>query len=187
MPFVLLLGGARGGKSALAQEIALRKGGPVTAIATAQPRDAEMAARIARHQAQRPAAWVTLEEPLDLLGAVGTAPESHFLLVDCLTLWVSNLVEAEIGPEEILARAAEVATALSSRAAGAVVVSNEVGLGIVPANELARSFRDTVGSVNAAFAACADRAALLVAGRVHELKPAIGFMEGIPWLTQPRS
>jgi adenosylcobinamide kinase / adenosylcobinamide-phosphate guanylyltransferase len=187
MPFVLLLGGARAGKSALAQGIALRSEGPVTAIATAQPRDAEMAARIARHQALRPSAWVTVEEPLDLPGAVRAAPESHFLLVDCLTLWVSNLIEAETAPEEILARAGEVATALSNRAAGAVVVSNEVGLGIVPANELSRNFRDTVGSVNAAFAALADRTALLVAGRVHELLPAVGFMEGIPWLTQPRS
>ena len=115
------------------------------------------------------------------------ATESHFLLLDCLTLWVSNLIEAETGQEEILARAGEVATALSNRAAGAVVVSNEVGLGIVPANELARTFRDTVGSVNSAFAAHADRAALLVAGRIHELTPALGFMEGIPWLTQPRS
>lgn len=187
MPFVLLLGGARGGKSALAQEIALRSGGPVTAIATAQSRDAEMAARIARHQAVRPAAWVTVEEPLDLLGAVRAATASHFLLLDCLTLWVSNLIETGSGQEEILARAGEVATALSNRAAGAVVVSNEVGFGIVPANELARTFRDTVGSVNAVFAAHADRAALLVAGRIHELTPALGFMEGIPWLTQPRS
>jgi len=187
MPFLLLLGGARAGKSGLAQEIALRSGAGVTVIATAQPRDAEMEDRIARHQAVRPQGWTTVEEPLELLRAVGGAPEKGFLLVDCLTLWVSNLIEAGMPPAAILATAAEVATALCSRPGGGVVVGNEVGLGIVPANTLARVFRDTAGSVNAAFAALADRAGLVVAGRVHTLAPASRFTEGIGWLTPPRS
>jgi adenosylcobinamide kinase/adenosylcobinamide-phosphate guanylyltransferase len=187
MPFVLLLGGARAGKSSLAQEMAARSRRGVTVIATAQPRDQEMVDRITRHQAGRPDGWVTVEEPVELLGAVGAAPETDFLLVDCLTLWVSNLVETGADQAAILARAGEVATALCSRPGGGVVVSNEVGLGIVPANQLARSYRDTVGSVNAAFAALAERTALLVAGRVQELAATTSFMEGIGWLTPPRS
>jgi adenosylcobinamide kinase / adenosylcobinamide-phosphate guanylyltransferase len=187
MPFLLLLGGARAGKSSLAQEIALRSGAAVTVVATAEPRDAEMANRIASHQDSRPESWATVEEPVELPRAVRDAPDSGFLLVDCLTLWVSNLIEADVPPAAILARAGEVAAALCSRTGGAVVVSNEVGLGIVPDNELARVFRDAVGSVNAAFAALADRTGLVVAGRVHELAAATSFMEGIEWLTPPRS
>ena len=187
MPFLLLLGGARAGKSSLAQEIGLRSGAAVTVIATAEPRDAEMADRIARHRDVRPERWVTVEEPIELLRSVRAAPEGRFLLVECLTLWVSNLIEAEAPPAAILARAGEVATALCSRPGGAVVVSNEVGLGIIPANELARVFRDTLGSVNTAFAALADRTGLLVAGRVHELPVAASFTEGIGWLRPPHS
>jgi adenosylcobinamide kinase/adenosylcobinamide-phosphate guanylyltransferase len=187
MPFLLLLGGARAGKSSLAQEIAARSKAEVVVIATAESRDAEMADRIARHQEARPESWATVEEPLDLLRAVQAAPLGSFLLVDCLTLWVSNLIEADASPAAILDRAGEVASALCARPGGAVVVGNEVGLGIVPANELARVYRDIVGGVNAAFAARADRSGLVVAGRVHELAAATSFMEGIGWLAPPRS
>src|SRR2546429_3739336 len=181
MAFVLLLGGARSGKSALAQQVAARTGRPVTVVATAEAGDDEMAARIERHREARPAAWATVEEPLDLLGAVTGAPAGVFLLVDCLTLWVANLAGRGEAPDAIAAAAERVAATLAGRGAGAVVVSNEVGLGVVPAYPLARAYRDVLGSVNAAFAERADRTALLVAGRVHELGPASAFVAGLRW------
>jgi adenosyl cobinamide kinase/adenosyl cobinamide phosphate guanylyltransferase len=179
MAYLLLLGGARSGKSALAVEIARRWGGPVTFVATAGAGDDEMAARIASHRTERPADWRTLEEPIALLDAVKAAPPTDLLVVDCLTLWVSNLLLS--ATSEVVAAAAEVAAALARRDGPAVVVSNEVGLGIVPDNPVGRAFRDTLGSVNTAFAAQADRAALLVAGRLVELTPAAGILEGIEW------
>jgi adenosylcobinamide kinase/adenosylcobinamide-phosphate guanylyltransferase len=181
MPFVLLLGGARSGKSALATEIAKGWETPVTFIGTAEARDAEMTARIAHHRADRPPAWVTIEEPVRLLDAVLQVPVDHLILIDCLTLWVSNLMERREDREKILDAAREVASALGARSSGAVVISNEVGLGIVPDNELGRSYRDMLGSVNTAFAALASRTGLMVAGRVQELAPAADFMEGIQW------
>jgi adenosyl cobinamide kinase/adenosyl cobinamide phosphate guanylyltransferase len=186
MPLILLLGGARSGKSALAQEIAVRSGARVTLLATAEDADQEMAERIARHRARRPPAWTTIEEPVALLQAVGAAPEGDLLVVDCLTLWVSNLMGREEEDRAIVAAATDLAGALAKRRSGAVVVSNEVGLGIVPANALARRFRDTLGSVNSAFAALADRTALMVAGRLHELTPASDFVEGL-WQPSPRT
>jgi adenosyl cobinamide kinase/adenosyl cobinamide phosphate guanylyltransferase len=180
MPFVLLLGGARSGKSALAVDLAVRSGAPVTFVATAEAGDREMAERIARHRAERPAGWRTVEEPAALLDAVRSAPATDLLVIDCLTLWVSNVVAREAAGDAVAA-AGEVAGALADRPARSVVVSNEVGLGIVPANELARRFRDTLGAVNAAFAARAERTALLVAGRLLELAPPESFLEGLEW------
>ena len=104
MPFLLLLGGARAGKSRLAQEIAARSEAEVVVIATAESRDAEMADRIARHREARPESWATVEEPLELFRAVQAAPLGSFLLVDCLTLWVSNLIEADASPAAIVER-----------------------------------------------------------------------------------
>ena len=175
MAFVLLLGGARSGKSALAQQVAARTGRPVTVVATAEAGDDEMAARIERHREARPAAWATVEEPLDLLGAVAGAPAGVFLLVDCLTLWVANLLGGGAGAAEIDSAAAETVRALQAR--DSVVVSNEVGLGIVPVNELARRFRDVLGSVNALFAQAADRAVLMVAGRALDLASIESVLE----------
>ena len=167
MGFVLVLGGARAGKSDFAQRLALASGLPVTLIATAAALDSEMAERIERHRVLRPPLWSTVEEQLDLSGAMAAAGDSSFLIVDCLTLWVSNLLHAGLGSEEIgvLARAA----AQQLEAHRGAVVSNEVGLGIVPANELARTFRDTLGRVNTLFADCAERSVLMVAGRGVEL------------------
>jgi len=179
--FLLLLGGARSGKSALAVELGRRWGGPVTLVATGEAGDEEMAARIARHRAERPPAWRTVEERAALLDAVTAAPPGDLVLVDCLTLWVSNLLLAGTDAGEVAGAAAEVAAALAARTAPAVVVSNEVGMGIVPDHPLGRAYRDALGAVNAAFAARADRAALLVAGRLLELSPAAGFLEGIEW------
>ena len=173
---MLLLGGARSGKSALAVEIATRWGGPVTFVATGEAGDDEMRDRIARHRAERPAGWRTVEEPAALLDAVRAAPAGDLLVVDCLTLWVANVL-----PRGVVAEAARVAAALAERAGPGVVVSNEVGMGIVPDHPLGRAYRDALGSVNATFAARADRAALLIAGRLLELGPAAGFLEGIEW------
>jgi adenosyl cobinamide kinase/adenosyl cobinamide phosphate guanylyltransferase len=167
MGFVLVLGGARSGKSDLACRMAHESHRAVTCIATAAAGDDDMAARIERHRQTRPAKWATVEEPLELQAAIQRSPADEFLIVDCLTLWVANLLGAGRATEEICSLAGEVASDLVAREA--VVVSNEVGLGIVPANELARTFRDTLGLVNVAFAARAQRSILLVAGRTLEL------------------
>jgi len=111
-----------------------------------------------------------------LLEAVSAAPPADLVVVDCLTLWVANALLRGGAAE-----AAPVAGALAGRPGPGVVVSNEVGMGIVPDHPLGRAFRDALGSVNAAFAARADRAAFLIAGRLLELTPAAGFLEGIEW------
>lgn len=167
MAMVLLLGGARSGKSAMAARIASESGAPVTFIATAVAGDDEMAERIRVHRESRPAAWRTVESPLDLVAAVRSAGLADFVVIDCLTLWVSNLLGEGASPAEIEARADDVVVALRGR--NCVVVTNEVGLGIVPVNDLARSFRDVLGSVNARFAESADRVVLMVAGRALDL------------------
>lgn len=167
MGFVLLLGGARSGKSDRATRLATESGMRVTFIATATPGDDEMSERISRHRFVRPAGWSTVEAPLDLHDALVATPPDHFVVVDCLTLWVSNLLGAGVSAHEILARAERASGEMATRPG--VVVSNEVGLGIVPANELARTFRDVLGGVNAAFARCAERSVLMVAGRSLEL------------------
>ncbi len=164
---ILLLGGARSGKSATAVRLAADAGIPVTFIATALAGDDEMAVRIRRHRESRPVAWKTVEAPLDLLGAMRSAADGDFLVVDCLTLWVSNLLGQGARPADIDAAADEIVQEL--QALRSVVVTNEVGLGIVPVNELARSFRDVLGSVNARFAASADRALFMLAGRAIDL------------------
>jgi adenosyl cobinamide kinase/adenosyl cobinamide phosphate guanylyltransferase len=167
MGFTLILGGARSGKSDKAMRLAEESGRAVTFIATATAGDAEMDERIRRHRDQRPERWSTVEEPLDLLAAIASADRDDFLVIDCLTLWVSNLIGAGRTSEAIRSLAERVAGELASRRGA--VVSNEVGLGIVPANDLARVFRDALGTVNAVFAQCAERSVLMVAGRSLEL------------------
>jgi adenosylcobinamide kinase / adenosylcobinamide-phosphate guanylyltransferase len=168
MAMVLVLGGARSGKSDLAVRLAVESGMPVTFIATATAGDEEMSLRIRRHREGRPADWTVIEAPRDLLDAIQRASKRDFVIVDCLTLWVSNLMDAGRSVDQISLLAAEVADELAAR--DGVVVSNEVGMGIVPGNELARSFRDALGSVNAVFARCADRALFMVAGLAVELR-----------------
>ena len=165
----LLLGGARSGKSVLAVRLAQSWAGPVVFVATAQARDADMAGRIEQHRRDRPAGWTTVEEPVELARVLMDAPADAFLVVDCLSLWVSNLMEAGWEGERIEDAARAAADILSARESPSVVVSNEVGLGVVPATELGRSYRDVLGRVNAAFAAAADSALLIVAGRALEL------------------
>ena len=168
MGFTLILGGARSGKSDLASRLGVQSARSVTFIATATAGDEEMAERIARHRSARPGRWSTVEAPVDLCTAVAAVPDADFVIVDCLTLWVSNLLEAGRLAEDVRALAEEAARAMSRR--DGVVVSNEVGLGIVPANAPSRVFRDVLGAVNTTFARFSERAVLMVAGRALELK-----------------
>jgi adenosylcobinamide kinase/adenosylcobinamide-phosphate guanylyltransferase len=165
MAVTLLVGGARSGKSELAVRMGERAGRQVTVIVTAEARDPEMAARIARHQARRPADWTTIEAPVELERALRGVPGEACVILDCLTLWVANLMErgeTDASIEEAARSAAEVA---ARRSGPSVVVSNEVGAGIVPMAEVSRRFRDLLGTVNAIWARVASRAALVVAGR----------------------
>ncbi|HEY2965526.1 MAG TPA: bifunctional adenosylcobinamide kinase/adenosylcobinamide-phosphate guanylyltransferase [Actinomycetota bacterium] len=165
MPYTFLIGGARSGKSSLAVRLASAVDGPVVVVATAEARDDDMAERIRAHRASRPDGWETVEAPIGLLDAVDGAGEDACVVLDCLTLWVSNAIEAGASGEEVDAEARTVTSILAGRPAPSVVVSNEVGLGIVPANALARTYRDVLGRVNASFAAEASRSLFVVAGR----------------------
>jgi len=168
MPLVLLIGGARSGKSELALRLAGEQGSPVAFLATAQAGDTEMAARIAQHRRERPAAWQTIEEPLRLRETIDQVSDDHCLVIDCLTLWTANALEA-FGGDEAQVHAAAAAHAAAARTGLTVAVTNEVGLGIVPDNALARSYRDLLGRVNAIWAEAADHVYLLVAGRALAL------------------
>lgn len=168
MGLTLLTGGARSGKSVIAVRMASAYAGPVTFVATAEARDEEMAARIAEHRAARPPEWTTVEEPADLAGAIASSNDSC-VIVDCLTLWVSNLLERGADREDIFARAIEAAKAAAGRAAPVIVVTNEVGSGIVPLHPDTRAYRDLMGTVNATFAGAAERVLLVVAGRAVAL------------------
>ncbi|MHB1162709.1 MAG: bifunctional adenosylcobinamide kinase/adenosylcobinamide-phosphate guanylyltransferase [Chloroflexota bacterium] len=182
---VLILGGARSGKSSMAEQMARESGGRVTFVATAQALDEEMRQRIATHQAARPAGWRTLEEPLELGGALERAvAESDLVVVDCLTLWLSNhlcRIEApESSPEwkdavgglgTVLERdLSRMVEAVRSGGATVLVVSNEVGLGLVPPSPLGRVYRDLLGMANRRLAAEADRVLLMVAGLPIDVK-----------------
>jgi adenosyl cobinamide kinase/adenosyl cobinamide phosphate guanylyltransferase len=164
----LIIGGARSGKSALALEIARKWGGPVTFVATAEARDDEMADRIERHRDERDGAWTTLEEPIEITEALSTVPADHLVILDCLTLWASNVMDRNIEDGEARARA--ISAALARRPAPALVITNEVGSGIVPDNEAARVYRDLLGSINAIFAADSRDVLLVSAGRVVSMK-----------------
>jgi adenosylcobinamide kinase/adenosylcobinamide-phosphate guanylyltransferase len=170
MGLTFVVGGARSGKSTLALRLADESGRTVVFVATSEPRDEEMAVRIERHRRERRPEWSTVEAPLDLAGALAAAPEEACVVLDCLTLWTSNALEAGWSDEAVAQAAEEVARLAASRAAPTVVVSNEVGLGVVPDTPLGRRYRDVLGHVNAIFAAAAERACLVVAGRALELR-----------------
>jgi adenosylcobinamide kinase/adenosylcobinamide-phosphate guanylyltransferase len=157
----LVLGGARSGKSRHAEALVTALPPPWLYIATGEPRDDEMAARIAEHRARRGAQWHTVEAPCDLAGALAAAPAGTAVLVDCLTLWLTNVM---LAGSDIDAEIVRLESALAQRGGLIVVVANEVGLGIVPDNALARRFRDAAGRLNQRLAAQADRVVLLVAG-----------------------
>ena len=154
----LVLGGARSGKSRHAEALVTALPGPWVYVATAQAFDDEMRARIAQHQDERAHGWTTLEMPLDLpRGLSGDRP----VLVDCLTLWLTNLM---LGGSDLAEARQGLDAALAARAAPTVLVSSEVGLGIVPDNALARAFRDEAGRLHQHLAHRADRVTMMVAG-----------------------
>lgn len=165
-----LTGGARSGKSSLAVALAERDGGPVVFLATARTSDdEEWTERVARHRAERPAAWTTVEEQVDLAAALSRIPDAAFVIVDCLTLWLANLLETGADEERVVAATGGAIDAAAARSGATVVVSNEVGSSIVPMDAGARRFRDLLGRVNATWAERADAAYLVVAGRVLAL------------------
>jgi adenosyl cobinamide kinase/adenosyl cobinamide phosphate guanylyltransferase len=171
MSLTFVTGGARSGKSAHALRLALAADAPVAMIATAEARDAEMRERIAAHRRERPASWRTVEEPLDLAGALRSLETGEYAVIDCLSLWVSNLLERESGVA-VEGLASEAAALAAAHDGGCVAVSSEVGMGIVPDNALARSYRDVLGRVNAIWAEAADDALLAISGRVLRLERA---------------
>ncbi len=173
---VLIGGGARSGKSALAERLALETAGSRAFLATGQALDEEMAARIARHQADRAGLFETVEEPLDAPGVLASCP-ADVLVMDCLTLWISNLLMAERDDASVEAEVARLVQALDRPRALTVIVSNEVGLGIVPMNALARRFRDLVGRAHQRIASRADEVYFGALGVMLRLKP--GPVE--PW------
>ena len=159
----LILGGARSGKSAFAQQQAITSSLDVFYLATAQAGDAEMVERIARHRAERPADWGLVEEPLALAAALRAhAHPKRCLLVDCLTLWLSNLLVA--GDDRLTMEIDALLDTLPTLPGHILLVSNEVGQGIVPANPLARRFRDEAGRLHQKIADRCDRAIFIMAG-----------------------
>jgi len=166
-PLTLIIGGARSGKSRHAERLVEAAGGGIY-LATAEPGDEEMRQRIRAHRARRGSAWETIEEPRDLAGALlGAGAAGRPVLVDCLTLWLSNLLMAEC---DVAAECQALLTALPRIAAPVLLVANEVGLGIVPDNDLARRFRDAAGRLNQDIAALADRVLFIAAGLPLVLK-----------------
>lgn len=165
---LLVLGGARSGKSRYAQARAEAAPGPLLFVATAQPWDDEMAERIRHHRADRGARWETVEEPLHLADIIAAQSRAdRILLIDCLTLWASNLLHVDA---DIPAALDALADAMEQAPGPLILVSNEVGLGIVPDNALARRFRDVAGRINQRIAAIATEVQFLAAGLPLRLK-----------------
>jgi adenosylcobinamide kinase / adenosylcobinamide-phosphate guanylyltransferase len=167
MAIILITGGARSGKSALAESRARDFPGQPVYIATAEALDAEMSERIARHRARRGSRWIEREAPLALVEALDETDGGGARLVDCLTLWLSNLLHAK---RDWSQEASNLAEALARQRSPVVLVSNEVGLGIVPDHALARTFRDAAGLLNQMVAKVADAVEFVVAGLPMQLK-----------------
>lgn len=165
---ILITGGARSGKSTFAERVTLDLGRPATYVATAEARDDEMAARIALHQERRGADWNTIAEPIALRNALSASDGSGPRLVDCVTLWLTNLMLAGLDWE---AEVDALATLVSQQSSPVVFVTNEVGAGIVPENALARSFRDAAGLTNQKLANVCNELWLCVAGHPLKVKP----------------
>ena len=157
-----VLGGARSGKSRYAERLIAAQPKPWVYIATAEAHDDEMSARIAEHKARRAAGWQTIEAPHELPEALDAAPRDAAVLVDCLTLWLSNVMHAALDIERTTLRLED---ALRARTGTTVLVSNELGLGLVPETALGRAFRDTQGHLNQGVAALAGRVVFVVAGQ----------------------
>jgi adenosylcobinamide kinase / adenosylcobinamide-phosphate guanylyltransferase len=164
----LVIGGARSGKSRFAEGLATAQPAPWIYIATAEAHDDEMADRISQHQSRRADGWTTFEAPRDLAGVIGAQrAQASVLLIDCLTLWLSNVI---LGGGEVERQQTRLLEALASATVPIIAVSNEVGMGIVPDNALARAFRDAQGRLNAAVAQQADHVVLMAAGLPLTLK-----------------
>ena len=157
----LVLGGARSGKSRFAQQIAEGQSKRRVYIATAEPFDDEMRERIAKHQAARGDGWRTVESPIDLIGAIGGADPEEIILIDCLTLWLSNLFGQS---DDVDAQVTRLVEHLDRTERPVVMVSNEVGLGLVPETKLGRHFRDSQGRINQRMAGVCDRVVFVAAG-----------------------
>jgi adenosyl cobinamide kinase/adenosyl cobinamide phosphate guanylyltransferase len=192
-----VLGGARSGKSRYAESLIMAMPRPWTYVATATACDREMAERIAAHRTRRAGHWQTIEAPHDLAAAIASLPRGAAVLIDCMTIWLSNRMLADGGDgdwadrdaghnarseigfaldlsDRIAGEIDALVTALSRHAGAAIIVSNEVGFAIVPDNALARRFRDLQGQVNQQLAASADRVVLIVAGLPLFLKEPVG-------------
>lgn len=173
---ILITGGARSGKSVLAEKLALEFDAPLCYLATAETLDVEMEERVRQHRERRGAEWHTLEEPLDLLRALKDCDGRYgVILVDCITLWLSNLLFAyenrEGDPEElVLSDVRQFADGLRKLKSTVILVSNEVGMGIVPENRLARLYRDIAGRANQQLAAAADEVHVVISGIPLRLK-----------------
>ena len=166
----LILGGARSGKSRLAEKLAADSGLAVTYIATSQPLDGEMNARVAHHRARRPAEWGLIEEPLELARVLReTASAERCLLVDCLTLWLTNLLMLD-NPERLAQEREALLDCLAALPGEVIVVSNETGMGVVPLGELTRRYVDEAGWLHQALAERCQRVVLTVAGLPLTLK-----------------
>lgn len=163
----MVLGGARSGKSVYAEQRLDVSGRQKVYIATGQAGDAEMHERISAHQARRGAEWRTIEAPLDVCGGLEQITASDIVLLDCVTLWVANLMQAE---HDVEAEVQRFCKAVASLAGDIVIVSNEVGLGIVPDNALARKFRDEAGRANQMIADCCDEVVFVAAGQALRMK-----------------
>ncbi len=173
-----LVGGARSGKSRLAVELGRRHCGPVVVLATAEPFDADLAARIAAHRAERPP-WPTHEVPLDLAATMATIDDDTLIIVDCLTVWMGNLFHHHHDDDQrhlAVDAFVEVLAARGERQAPSVVVSNEVGMGLIPDTDLGRRYRDELGRLNQRVAATADHTLLLVAGRAMALADPLALL-----------
>ncbi len=168
---IFITGGARSGKSRLAERLAENEGSPLCYIATGRPGDAEMAERIAAHRARRGEKWNTVEEPLQLTEAVKEADGRYrAVLVDCITLWLTNLLLTHEDAGRALDEVRKLAGLLPCLTTPLVLVSNEVGMGIVPDNPLARTFRDLAGMANEILAAAADEVYVTISGIPLKLK-----------------
>jgi adenosylcobinamide kinase/adenosylcobinamide-phosphate guanylyltransferase len=176
----LILGGARSGKSTFAESLAQKRGGDdVLFVATAEAFDDEMRMRIANHRATRPGNWRTLEAPREVAQALQAQPVASVVLVDCATLWTSNILLAnESAPMEPMMRELDALLAwYHASTSELLIVSNEVGMGLVPDNALGRAYRDLLGAVNRKIAQVADDVFLLVAGLPIEVKSLAARME----------
>lgn len=165
---ILITGGARSGKSKLAEQWTLQAGKPAFYIATCRAHDDEMAARIATHQARRGPEWRTITEPLHLVERLTETDGQGPRLIDCLTLWLSNLMEDGLDWQS---HADVLAKSLANQSTPVILVTNEVGLGIVPEHALSRAFRDAQGLLNQTIAEAADEVYLAVAGHPLKVKP----------------